>query len=216
MRPEIRIEDEAGGGWWSFDLLRDRLDCQAHAACYRGCDAGGRPVFVKGVDDGDAEGRERAEREVEALRRIGPQVRVLGLLGTAATAGGHRYRVFEWADLALHDLLDGYAPALRALLGDAIEDDVAQALRAVHAAGLVHCDVAPNNIVRVRGRWKLADFDVCVPIGAPTVGQPRLGSYRSGDREVGAPARTAFDWDGLRAVVAQVRGTAADAGAIRS
>jgi hypothetical protein len=76
----------------------------------------------------------------------------------------------------------------------------------VHGAGLVHCDVAPSNIVRVEGRWKLADFDVCVPAGEPTVGQPPLERYRTPGRDVGAPARPQFDWDGLRAVVAQVRG----------
>jgi serine/threonine protein kinase len=211
VRPTIVIEDAVGGGRWSFDLLRDRLDCPAHAACYRGSDSGGRPVFVKAVEDGDEDGQARAEREVAAHARLGRQERVLALLGTAVTASGHAYLVFEWADLALHELLAGYAPALREVLADTVERDVGAALRAVHAAGLVHCDVAPNNIMRVEGRWKLADFDVCVPSGAPSVGQPRLRTYVSEGRDVGAPASARFDWDGLRAVVQAVRGVVADA-----
>jgi serine/threonine protein kinase len=207
VKPTIVIEDAERGDRWSFDLLHDRLECASKATCYQGRDAGGRRVFVKCVEPDDGDGLERTEREVEAHRRLGRHPAVLALLGVCVSPRGSSYRVFEWADVALHDLLAGYAPALRGPLADGVEDALRDALRAVHAAGLVHGDVAPNNVVRVAGRWKLADFDVCVPEGAPTVGQPRLGRYVTPGREVGQPARCAFDWDGLRALLADVRGS---------
>ena len=206
MKPTIVIEDVDRGGRWSFDLLHDRLECASKATCYRALDPDGRRVFVKCVEPDDGDGLERAEREIEAHGRLGRHPAVLPLLGACTSPRGSSYRVFEWADVALHDLLAGYAPALRDPLAAGVEDALGSALRAVHAAGLVHGDVAPNNVVRVAGRWKLADFDVCVPEGEATVGQPRLGRYVTPGREVGQPARCAFDWDGLRALLADVRG----------
>ncbi len=207
VKPTVVIEDAGGeGGRFAFDLLRDRLEVDAAAACYRGLDARGRRVFVKEVDHGDEEGRERAERELAALRRLGRHPGVVCLLGATVTPSARSYRVFEWADTTLAELLPDCPASLRPTLAGVLEDELSAALRAVHAAGLVHCDVAPNNVVRVEGRWKLADFDVCVPAGEPTVGQPQPERYRTPGREVGMPARPQFDWDGLRAVLAQVRG----------
>jgi serine/threonine protein kinase len=206
VKPTIVIEDSAGGRLrWTFDLVRDRLELAAAAVCYRGVDERGLPVFVKEVEHDD-EARERAEREVAALRRVGAHEGVLALLGTCDATGGRSYRVFEWADVVLHEALAACHPNLRSTLADVVEEALVPALRAVHAAGLVHCDVAPNNIVRVGACWKLADFDVAVAEGEPTVGQPTLERYRSRGRAVGSPARTEYDWDGLRAVLAQVRG----------
>lgn len=42
-----------------------------------------------------------------------------------------------------------------------VERNVSEALRLLHSLGHVHCDVAPNNILRVGGVWKLADLDAC-------------------------------------------------------
>lgn len=39
----------------------------------------------------------------------------------------------------------------------AIEANVGAALATLHALDLVHCDVAPNNVLRVNGMWKLGE-----------------------------------------------------------
>ena len=210
MKPLIVVEAaEVAGGRWSFDLLRDRLDLDAAATCFRGRDDEGRSVFVKQVERDQPDECKRAAREVTAHSRIGGHAAVLALLGTCSAPGGHSYRVFEWADAVLSEVLVDYPPALRPALAGAIEECLGSALTALHAVGLVHCDVAPNNVVRVEGRWKLADFDVCVPAGERTVGQPRLATYLTPGREVGSTAWPSYDWDGTAAVLAQVRGAGA-------
>jgi serine/threonine protein kinase len=45
--------------------------------------------------------------------------------------------------------------------------DVASALAFVHARGVVHLDVKPDNILRCEGRWKLGDFGLARPIDTP-------------------------------------------------
>ena len=48
---------------------------------------------------------------------------------------------------------------------------LAEALIALHSAGVVHGDVKPRNIMRVGAHFKLIDFDAAVPLGAPHSGK---------------------------------------------
>src|SRR5262249_11340577 len=52
---------------------------------------------------------------------------------------------------------------------------VASALEHIHAAGAVHGDVKPANIIRVKGRWKLGDLGLMKSAHRKTTG-PAFGS----------------------------------------
>jgi serine/threonine protein kinase len=82
---------------------------------------------------------------------------------------------------------------------------VRHALDVLHGIGFVHMDVAPNNILRVEGTWKLADLDSCVPRGTPSARGAINQRYLHPDREGAVPARDEFDDYGLEQVLARFR-----------
>ena len=89
-----------------------------------------------------------------------------------------------------------------------VERNVSVALRLLHSLGHVHCDVAPNNILRVGGVWKLADLDACRRRDEYADRYSRQERYRHPDRHDGQPvpwAREEFDWYGLDQVVRELR-----------
>ena len=114
--------------------------------------------------------------------------------------------IWEWADASLVDFLDEPDEDPRSV-ADAIEANVGAALDVLHSIGMVHMDVAPNNVLRIGGTWKLADLDSCVPLGQPAVRRPRAERYVHPDVIDATPAaRYEFDDYGLRQILARVRG----------
>ena len=107
----------------------------------------------------DAAGRERFEAEARAISRLThPRISTLYDVGSA-TVGSTSvpYLVMELVEgetLAAR-LKRGPVPVAQAL-GIAIE--LAEALAAAHAAGVVHRDVKPANIMLTRSGAKLLDF----------------------------------------------------------
>ena len=75
----------------------------------------------------------------------------------------------------------------------------------IHELGRVHADVAPNNILDVDGRWKLADLDRCVPVDAPLESLPPR-AYAAPGAEIGSPARVEYDEWSLGRVLARISG----------
>ncbi len=64
-----------------------------------------------------------------------------------------------------------------ALSRDALRElatDAAAALSAVHAAGLAHGDVSPQNLVKTNSGWKLIDFGARAAAGTPRFVAPEL------------------------------------------
>ncbi|MFB4195956.1 bifunctional serine/threonine-protein kinase/glutamate ABC transporter substrate-binding protein [Streptomyces carpaticus] len=174
-----------------------------------------RQVAVKGVllRDGvdpatQTELVSRARREAQAIARIGhPNVIAVhdiiegaaepaGTDGTAAE--GEVWIVMELLDArSLADVLreEGRLPVPRAAR---IALQVLRGLRAVHAAGVLHRDVKPHNILfRSNGKALLMDFGIATFEGAAQVTRSHsiVGTPRYLAPELGhfspAPARTA-------------------------
>jgi serine/threonine-protein kinase len=173
----------------------------------------GRYVLLEEIGRGATGAVHRARdlrlRQYVAAKVVrGPGVPALALEQARRVEHPHVLCPLGWAaedDLALiaMELVDG--GSVRDLLARAgplpepvvvhLLAQLLDALAAVHAAGLVHADVKPANLLLragVRPHLLLADFGVAVPAGhpAPVAGTP---SYLPPERLAGAPPQPSQD-----------------------
>jgi hypothetical protein len=222
VQHEVEIQGDRTGRIWRFRPSTDRLETgggeryrataidDGSFACLHCCDKGGL-----WLDEA-----ERLEAAVLIVSRpeivAAPTIRQLLDLRVVEPdtreffeRPGNLVGIWEWGDISLEEFLVEPDDD-RAAVADAVETNVGAALDALHGIGFVHLDVAPNNILRVDGSWKLADFDSCVERGQPAVRGPIFvegGRYLHPDRKDAVPpaARDEFDLYGLREILKQLR-----------
>jgi serine/threonine protein kinase len=132
------------------------------ATVYRALQASvGRPVAVK-IDNRtlDTErDRRRFRDEANATGRVSGHPHVIDLFDAAVSPAGHPYLVMELCNGSYSDDVGTLSPAQVRSVGIRI----ASALTAAHAAGVLHRDVKPGNILHTRfGTPVLADFGLAV------------------------------------------------------
>lgn len=170
-------------------------------------DAGGRAVAIKILRPhvaSDEEARRRLGREVDTLRRL-RDPRVAEVLD-ADVDGQVPYLVTRFVPgRALERLVREDGPlsvGATAQLGR----DLAGALKAIHAAGVVHRDVKPANVMILDGAPVLIDFgiahvvdEVRMTVAGLVMGTP---GYLSPELCDGEPVSEATDWWGWGATLA--------------
>ncbi|MQA79408.1 MAG: protein kinase [Streptosporangiales bacterium] len=141
--------------------LRSRIGEGGMGVVYRALGPDGRPVAVKVLRPhvaGDREGRARFAREVRAMRRVhGPHVaEVLDADVTAETP----YVVTRYVDgPPLYRVVADDGPlSERALVR--LGTGLADALQAIHRAGVVHRDLKPGNVLMLGGEPVVIDFGI--------------------------------------------------------
>lgn len=172
----------------------ESLGTGAAGTVYRALDRSlDREVAIKvcfGVSNQEA--RERFLREARSLARV-EHPHVLRLLSHGVTAAGYPYLVTELLEGTSLDHPGAADDPLEAML------PIAEALEAVHAAGMVHRDLKPANIVLTQeGRPVLVDFGI---VQDPTrTALTRSGqvigtlAYMAPERLEGGVATPASDW----------------------
>jgi serine/threonine-protein kinase len=121
----------------------------------------GRDVAIKIMRTGTGADDVAARFAAEARVAAGLQhPKVVAVYDTGETEDGCPYIVLErLPGETLADLIEGGPvpePVVRA-----VGEDVLSALTVAHAAGVVHRDIKPRNILRTEdGRWKVADFGI--------------------------------------------------------
>ncbi|MEO7362069.1 MAG: serine/threonine-protein kinase, partial [Gemmatimonadaceae bacterium] len=153
------IERELGGGGMSrvFVALEHSL---------------GRRVVIKTLPEdatfGDA-AAERFRREILTAARI-EHANIVPVLA-AGDIDGTPYFVMPWVDGdSLRQLLQrGRVPLAQSI---SILRDVARALAAAHAQGVVHRDIKPENILLSGGAARVTDFGVAKALSAATQAGP--------------------------------------------
>ncbi len=195
----------AGGGWDGSTVGRYRLVSRlgegGMGVVHLGIDPEGRTVAVKVLKAhiaADPDARLRLAREVTTLRRV-RHPRVAEVLD-ADVDGAVPYLVTRFVPgRTLDDLVRerGPMPLERVVHTGRL---LAEALRSIHASGVVHRDVKPANVMLVEGDPVVIDFGIAhvadesrITVTGLVMGTP---GYLSPEVVAGHPVTEATDWWG--------------------
>jgi serine/threonine protein kinase len=175
--------------------LVERLGAGGMSVVWRGYDEVlGRPVAVKLLAAEmarDPDLRGRVLREARAAARLS-HPHITNVYDYGEAADGTPYVVME--------LVDGQSLAQRIASGPVpwrsavrVAAQVASALAAAHAQGLVHRDVTPANVMLSRGGVKVVDFGIAAAVGERDRAVLGTPSYLAPEQRAGGPAQAATD-----------------------
>jgi hypothetical protein len=172
----------------------------SYGTVYGGAADDGTRVAVKVVKfrTGSVQDRAVAEREVEVWRRLPNKLggRLVPLLDMARTPDELIF-VMPRAQRSLAELIAQSAPLATPEATDIVRQ-LAEGMRELADAGVIHRDIKPLNILEIDGRWHLADFGVSRVMAAATASHTLRGGgtmeYRAPELfVVGAEERVASD-----------------------
>ena len=168
---------------------------------YLGVAWDGSPVAVKVLRPelaDDAEFRARFGHEVAALLRVRGEctVRVI----EAATSSARPFMVTEYAEgPSLAEYIDAHGPLGAGMLYG-LATGLAEALTAIHAAGVVHRDLKPSNVILTSAGPKVIDFGIAQTLGSTSVTRTGMmvgsAGFMAPEQVTGraGPAADVFAW----------------------
>ncbi|GCD98243.1 serine/threonine-protein kinase [Embleya hyalina] len=179
-------------------VLRGRLGQGGMGSVYLSHTRGGQPVALKVVRPDlarDAEFRRRFEREVQAARRVhGPYTAPVLDSDTDGPLPWLAGAYVAGPPLSEAVRVHGPLPVESALL---LVAGVAEALEAVHAAGVIHRDLKPSNVLLAADGPRVIDFGIAraADTTALTGSDVMVGTpaYMSPEQVLGKPVGFASD-----------------------
>ncbi|WP_214106325.1 serine/threonine-protein kinase [Acrocarpospora catenulata] len=191
-----------------FDVVA-RLGEGGQGIVYEGWAVSGERVAIKVLKGGtDPDTRRRLARELAAAQRVAPfcTARVLA----ADLDRAEPYVVSEFvAGPSLHERVRAGGPLQGGDL-DRLAVGTASALAAIHAAGIVHRDFKPGNVLLGPDGPRVVDFGIARPLDADTATSQLAGTppYMAPEQlrgEPASPAADVFSWAATMAVAATGR-----------
>jgi serine/threonine protein kinase len=156
----MKVQDTTPERLGPYHLLR-RLGEGGMGVVYLATDASGAQVALKALHPGlaqESNARRRMSREVETMRRV--RSRYVAEVLDADLDGDPPYIVTRYVPgLSLDEVVGSAGP----LAGPALARlayGLAEALSAVHAAGVVHRDLKPGNVMIADGEPVMIDFGI--------------------------------------------------------
>lgn len=187
--------------------LLQRLGEGGMGVVHLGLDERGRAVAIKVLRDhvaGDADARNRLAREVSSLSRVHHEG-VAPVLD-ADVDGSRPYLVTKYVPGPPLDEWVRRRGPLRGAELVALGRGLSDALAAIHAAGVVHRDVKPGNVLMLDGAPVLIDFGIAhladearLTVSGLVMGTP---GYLPPELLGGQPVSEATDWWGWAATLA--------------
>jgi serine/threonine protein kinase len=178
-------------GW----RLLEPLGEGASAKVWRARDHADKPVAVKILTTRSEAKKIRFEREIDALVKV---------------AGTGSLPILDYVRPSESDLPGSYSMPIATPLKDYVRQhrpgivgkiiafkELALALMECHTRGVAHCDVKPDNIFNLDGRWVLGDFGLSMKPGQTPATEPNefLGTRHYVAPELGKiPYRYIFNW----------------------
>lgn len=201
------VELESGSQMLGPYLLQEQVGQGGMGVVYRAVDRAGDEVAVKVLRPHiahDDSARDRLRREVTTLSRVRDD-RVAAVLD-ADIDGPTPYLVTRFVAGPPLDDVVGEGAALSPEQLVTLGRGLAEALGAIHAAGVVHRDLKPGNVLMDGDEPVLIDFgiahvadDVRLTMTGMVMGTP---GYLSPEVVEGAPVTEATDWWGWAATLA--------------
>ncbi|MEW2144457.1 serine/threonine-protein kinase [Micromonospora vinacea] len=154
--------------------LVGRLGAGGQGVVYLGEDDAGDRVAVKmvNVDLSDPRARSQFVKEIAAARRVAPFCTAQVLF--AEVDGERPYVVSEFIEgLTLHRHVRERGP----VTGNALHRlavGTVTALAAIHSAGVVHCDLKPDNVVLGEDGPRVIDFGIARALGGTETASSRV------------------------------------------
>lgn len=154
--------------------LIGRLGAGGQGVVYLGEDDAGDRVAVKmvNVDLSDPRARSQFVKEIAAARRVAPFCTAQVLF--AEVDGDQPYVVSEFIEgLTLHRHVRERGP----VTGNALHRlavGTVTALAAIHSAGVVHCDLKPDNVVLGEDGPRVIDFGIARALGVTETASSRV------------------------------------------
>ena len=186
--------------------LQGRLGAGGMGQVYLAAAPGGRPVALKVMHPhlaGDRAFRARFEREVTAARRVHGMYTALVLDADPAATPPWLATAYV-PGLSLREAVARHGP-MPVRTVQILAASVAEALQAIHAAGLVHRDLKPSNVLLAPDGPRVIDFGIArAAEDAELTGSGiRIGSppYMAPEQVAGQPVSGATDVFALGALI---------------